>query len=425
MRYRIQHLLSLLAIAAWTRCAIPADEVVAYRGATIETVAAAGVIADGTIVIRNGLIDAVGPAAEVKIPVNARVIDAKGRTVMPALIDAYHPINLGGAAAQTETRTIVIGGRTFTIPSAAASTAAPFLRIADDLDPLSLKNGLTTQSRYGVGHVNVVTRGYGQAVQARVTPENAETCVVEKDGVLFLALTNDSTSLDVLRNGLRGRPSSSTRSSGGPTGGRGGPTQPTSPPAASTTPAAPASSSLTALWEAVKEGKTPILLNVNNAATILYLLQIQKDYDKLRVVMVADGRDVYQALDQLKGRDVSILLRAGLDLAPHSRDRINVPRLLAANGIRFGFSTSLDSTLAAMPDTPLFPVAMLVSTGLPRDKALQALTLAPATMLGLDKSLGSIENGKRANLIFLDGDPLSASSQIRQVLVEGKSVYEN
>ena len=78
-----------------------------------------------------------------------------------------------------------------------------------------------------------------------------------------------------------------------------------------------------------------------------------------------------------------------------------------------------------MPDTPLFPVSQLVKTGLSKERALKALTLAPAKMLGIEKTLGSIEVGKQANLLFLNGTPFDAGTTVQQLLVEGESVYEN
>ena len=182
---------------------------------------------------------------------------------------------------------------------------------------------------------------------------------------------------------------------------------------------------MTSLWQSVKDGNTPIVLNVNNASTIMYVLDIKKEFDKVKIVLVASGANIYQTKDDLKDKGISVLLRAGLDVAPRSSNRINVPKLLADSGINFGFSSSLDSSLESMPDTPFFPVALLVKTGLSRKAALEALTLAPAKMLGLDKTVGSIEAGKQANLVFLDGDPLAAASRVQRVLVEGKSVYED
>lgn len=398
MTYRKFILFPLLICAATTCCGL-ADDVVAYRNATIETVSKAGTISSGTIVLRDGKIVAVG--SKVDIPTDARIVDASGQTIMPALVDIYHPITISGLSSSSGSRTVVFRGRTFTIPGTRSTSAPSYVKLSDVVDPLSLKSDYSKLSRYGVGFANVVIRGYGHSLHTKVTPEETASSIVNENGTLFLSVTNSTASLDVLRKGLKG---SSSRSSS----------------SASRDP-----NSSTALWAAVKDGKAPLILNVNNAATIMYVLQIQKEYDKVRMVLVASGSDLYRSLDQLKGRKLSVLMKAGIDIAPRSNKRINVAQLLADAGIDFGFSASLDSSLDAMPDTPLFPVSQVVKTGLSKDKALSALTLAPAKMLGIEKTLGSIEVGKQANLLFLDGTPLDAGTTVQQLLVEGKSVYEN
>jgi hypothetical protein len=68
--------------------------------------------------------------------------------------------------------------------------------------------------------------------------------------------------------------------------------------------------------------------------------------------------------------------------------------------------------------------AFAVRAGMSREKALQALTLAGAEMLGLDDRIGSLAVGKEADFILLDGDPLSIYSKVQQTWVEGRLVYD-
>ena len=316
-------------------------------------------------------------------------------------------------------------------PGAPSTSAPSYTKLSDVLDPLSLEDDFSRMSRLGVGFTNIVTRGFGQSVHARITPDSFDDAIVTPDGQLYLSVTNSTAVLDVLRNGLKGRSSSS--------GSRPGSTPPSrssSPRSAaiaaalaarsrsrSTSSSAPGS--LTALWTAVRDGKSSLIVNTNNAAAITYVLQIVKDYPKADVVLIGSGSDIYLTLDQLKDSKVSVLIRAGLDVAPRSNRRINIPKMLHDADIDFGFSTSLDNSLTLMPDTPLFPVSLLVKTGLPKNKAVKALTQTPAEMLGLEKTLGSIEKGKQANLLILDGDPADATTSVKQLIVEGKSIYEN
>ncbi len=398
MTYRKFILFPLLVFALIT-CSGQADDVIAYRGATIETVAKAGTIKNGTVLLRSGKIEAVG--TDVDIPIDAKVVDVSGQTIMPALVDIYHPITISGLTPSSGGRTIVFRGRVITVPGSRSTSAPAYAKLSDVVDPLSLKSDFNRLSRFGVGFTNLVTRGYGQSLHAKVSPNETATSIINPDGGLFLSVTNSTASLDVLRKGLKGSTSTSR----------------------SSTSSSP--NSTTALWTAVKEGKTPLVLNVNNAAAIIYVLQIQKEYDKVRTVLVASGANIYQSLGQLKDRKLSVLIRAAIDTAPRSHRRINIAKLLADAKIEFGFSSSLDSSLNSMPDTPLFPVSQLVKTGLSKERALKALTLAPAKMLGIEKTLGSIEVGKQANLLFLNGTPFDAGTTVQQLLVEGESVYEN
>ncbi len=85
------------AASAQVRMTVPPQsETIAIQGATIHTVTN-GVIENGTIVFRNGLITAVG--ADVEIPAGARVVDATGKHIYPGLIDAYSTVGLSEIGA--------------------------------------------------------------------------------------------------------------------------------------------------------------------------------------------------------------------------------------------------------------------------------------------------------------------------------------
>ena len=56
------------------------------------------------------------------------------------------------------------------------------------------------------------------------------------------------------------------------------------------------------------------------------------------------------------------------------------------------------------------------------DDALEAITLAPAEMYGVDSDLGSIEVGKLADLVIWGADPLELTSYPEQVFIQGESV---
>ena len=69
-----------------------------------------------------------------------------------------------------------------------------------------------------------------------------------------------------------------------------------------------------------------------------------------------------------------------------------------------------------------FQAAMAVAWGLDREEAIKALTINPARIFGADKAVGSLEVGKLANLVVVNGDPLEIRSRIMHVVIGGRDV---
>jgi hypothetical protein len=251
------------------------------------------------------------------------------------------------------------------------------------------------------------------------------------DGVAFVTVTGQAESLEQIRSQLEGL---GGRGRGGPgrgagRGGRGG------GPGAGATPS---------LWQDVLNGRTSLIAAATSSAAVVQLMTLMQSYKNVKFVLFTTGDSAYEAIDALKGRNVRVILRPSIDLVPNTRDRFNAARMLHEAGIEFAFSQSartpgagaaaalagLTGDADTTPDTPdsdfpLFPVAMLVKTGLPRQAALEALTKQPAAILGLDNTHGTIEPGKAAELLLFTGDPLDPASRLRLTLIDGRTVYAN
>lgn len=117
-----------------------------------------------------------------------------------------------------------------------------------------------------------------------------------------------------------------------------------------------------------------------------------------------------------------VLLFPRMSYEAFTRTRLHVPIELARAGARVAFVPLIDD--AEGHRKHLEAAALAHRDGLPRDAALKALTLHPAQALGLEADLGSIEKGRRADLILLDGDPLEVGTRVTTVLLDGRVAWE-
>lgn len=108
---------------------------------------------------------------------------------------------------------------------------------------------------------------------------------------------------------------------------------------------------------------------------------------------------------------------------------IETPRVLEESGVRFAVS-ALSSSISlgglAGRDLTSLPLeaAFAIRGGASSAEALRALTISPAKMLGIDDRVGSLEEGKDADLLILTGDPLDYQTYVQTAIVNGRVVYE-
>ncbi|HLN27552.1 MAG TPA: amidohydrolase family protein [Gemmataceae bacterium] len=426
---------SVTLVVALAACRAAADEPpIAFTNVAIETAGKVGRIDSGTLLLNGGKIEAVGK--DVKIPDDAQVIDGRGKTIMPGILDPFREVSIAGATVDAAPRGVVGRGRQGGFGGRAGGGGTTFTRVADNFYPY--EPVYRSLVRSGLTGLNLVTTGYGESAVIRLTPDQPDNMLVSPDGVLFTAVTNDATTLDIVRTALetadrarRGLPAAAPPANAGagdsapapPAGRRGGGGRRFGGrgQGGGGFPAA----SLKA-WQAIYEGKAPLFANAASAAAILHLLDVVKPYKDIKLVILAPSPALYETLEQLAGRPIRVIVRPGLSLKPNTRDRVDMASVLYDAGIEFSFAqpTSVADLLATQ-DFPLFAVAYSVRCGLPRKVALEALTARPAALLGLEKSHGTLEPTKSADLLIFSGDPLDPASQLSQVLIRGRTVYEN
>jgi imidazolonepropionase-like amidohydrolase len=140
-------------------------------------------------------------------------------------------------------------------------------------------------------------------------------------------------------------------------------------------------------------------------------------------LVIDHGTEAHLLADILAARDIPVIIgplltsRSKVELRNRS---LASPGKLAAAGVVIAITT----------DHPVVPIHFLayqaglaVKHGLDRDAALQALTINPARIVGVDDRLGSIEPGKDADLVIWSGDPLDVPSRVERALVDGVEIY--
>jgi imidazolonepropionase-like amidohydrolase len=142
----------------------------------------------------------------------------------------------------------------------------------------------------------------------------------------------------------------------------------------------------------------------------------------INIVIRTNGAAAVPSASLLKAKNVPVILQDVLAM-PQGEDTFHAANyqaagLLAKAGVMFAFSSGGYDNVRLIP----YQAAMSVAWGLDRDEAIKALTINAARIFGADKMVGSLEVGKLANLVVVGGDPLEIRSQIRQVVIAGRSV---
>jgi hypothetical protein len=125
--------------------------------------------------------------------------------------------------------------------------------------------------------------------------------------------------------------------------------------------------------------------------------------------------------DAIGDRKIHAIVEPLLTFTPNTRRVRNLPNELARAGAKVCFTPrfdNLDNYKVWMAH-----VGEIVGAGMDREAALRALTLNPAEMLGVADRVGSIEKGKDANFVFVDGDPFQPQTRIQAVMLDGRFVF--
>jgi imidazolonepropionase-like amidohydrolase len=394
------------------------------------------VIERGTIVIRDGLIAAVGD--KVAAPADARVIDGTGLTVYPGLFDSS--TNLGIPAPSPQT--VIMGGggflqaqlRAATTPAVVGpnSTQPPGLQpeiMAED----TIKPGgpeIEAARAAGITTALSVPRSgiwMGQSALINLAGDTPQQMIVRSPVAMHVGFTplragGFPNSLMGVFAALRQMLLDAQRYQKAQEIYEHGPQGIRRPEL---------DRSLAALIP-VLEGKMPIVMHADREREIERALDLAQEF-KLRAI-IAGGAEAAAVADRLRERNATVLLSlnfpkrttaASPEADPESlrvlRSRVEAPRTaakLAAAKVGFAFESG---GLTNMNDF-LANVAKAIENGLAKEDALRALTIRPAQIFGLADRMGSIEPGKIANLTVTRGDIFDKNTRVTNLFIDGRQI---
>ena len=407
--------------------AITNARIVTVSGPTIEK---------GTVVVRDGLIAAVG--ADAKPPADAQVFDGTGLTVYPGFFDTL--TNVGLQAPQRPATTGGGGGGGGGGGAAAAAAQQQANAASNSNYPAGLRPEVIAaddlrageaqfETNRNAGFTTVVTVGRtgifnGQSAVINLAGESVSGMIVKAPyaehvsfstipgqypGSLmgtFSALRQmflDAQRLQELQKMYAASPRGMKRPS--------------------------ADASLEALFP-ILDRRMPIVFNANREVEIVRALDFAKEFNLKAVI--AGGQESWKVVDRLKAQDVPVLLSlnfpkrtasASAEADPESMDllrfRAETPKAAARlqqAGVKFAFQSGGATSLADF----FANAGKAVEGGLAQDAAIRSMTLGSAEILGVGDRLGSIETGKIGNLTVVRGDLFGKDRAVTHVFVDGR-----
>ena len=403
MRIYAISLTCLLFVLTFVPSAWAATEVTAVKAGKILTMSG-DPITDGVILIEDGKIAEIGTGIE--IPAGATVLDAGKSVVMPGLVDAGAAPPIRGDLNEQ------------------SSEITPTFRISTALDPRSktlkriVQTGVTTllvsPGRQNViGGLGVVVKPTGKVpAEMIVRDEAALTVVMDMDPTWGNRIPRGSAPVNFYyrRPGTRMaiiwmlRKSFFDAQQHEVSGGEEDP-------------------DLELLASALGD-EIPIHVNARLAVTIRAALKVAGEYDL--PLILTECTEGYKVAGQLAEKKIPVVL-GPFYYYPRSMEQYREGRkvnwnnagILAKAGVKVALASGGQNRTIDI----LTAATFAVRHGMQRAEALKAVTITPAEILGVADRVGSLEKGKDADIVILNGDPLNVTTRVEKVILNGKTVY--
>ncbi len=385
------------------------------------------VIEKGTLVIRDGVIVAVG--ANAAVPADARVWDMKGQTIYPGLIDSYSDYGLSkapkptpqGEGEQQRPKSEPSRGADYwnemnVAQNDAAELFSPDAKAAEKLRAQGFTVALIVPQRGIIkGKSALVNLGDGKANE-----------LILRSGVAHHMQLADEWGHDGYPGSLMGVIAFIRQALYDAQWYEKAQSQFSANPSL---PRPERNDALAALGEVFK--KIPVVIDANDELDVLRADKIGREFN-LNLIIMGSGKE-YRRLDAVKKTGRPLILPVNFPETPAVQtpeEELQVslealrdwdeapenPKRLRESGVQFTFT----SATLKDPGSFLAQARKAVESGLSSDAALAALTTTPAKLFGAEKMLGSLEVGKFADFIVTSGDLFAEKTVIRESWIDGK-----
>jgi imidazolonepropionase-like amidohydrolase len=405
-----------LAIPAWTQNAAPTSY--AIKGGKVFTLAGAA-IENGTVLIRDGKIAAVG--ARIAIPADAQVIDASGLEVYPGMFDPITQMGLNEVSAVSATLDVSELGDYN--PELVAATA---VNPASAHIPITRANGITEViAAPGTTGFDLQSGGLiaGQASAFNMAGWTMDEMQINRSVAMVINWPSIQTrSFDFATFSIKEKPYADVKKEYDKSVNALGDWMDRARHyAQAKEKGSPALYERDLKLEAlvpVVQGKLPVLVIADEARDIRNAVDFCTKQN-LRMIL-GSGAEAWKLKELLKDKKIPVVL-APTNRLPEQIDTpydkpYTEPSELFAAGIPIAFSSFGTSFSRRLPQY----AGTAVAYGLPHDEALKAVMLNAAQIFGLADQLGTLEPGKIANVIVTNGDPLELQTQVRYLFIKGQ-----
>ncbi|MEM7313475.1 MAG: amidohydrolase family protein, partial [Planctomycetota bacterium] len=367
---------------------------VAVRGKLIYTMEGQP-IEDGTIVIRDGKIAAIGKSNEMSVPNDFEIIEAA--VVTPGLIDAHSTVGLSGMLNQDEDQDQLEHSN----PIQPALRAFDAFNSRDELIPWVRGFGVTT---INTGHApgELVS---GQTMVVKTIEGGGKDAILVETRAVATTLSTEAKKTGKASPGTRGKMLEMLRSkllaareyqqklAKAESGSDDSEEDKKDPPSRDL--------ELETLADVLAK-KTPLLITAHRGQDITNALRLAKEFD---FKLWLDGAaEAYLLIDEIKQAQVPVLIHPSMARAVGDRENLSFET--ASKLVKAGIPVAMQSGYEAyVPKTRvvLFEAAIAAANGLTFEQTLASITINSAKILGVADRVGSIKIGKDGDLALNDG----------------------